>query len=269
VSAAARRRELARQNRLLVRQEALLQRDVAAMIRRMANVIADRLTYGSDDAAVQIVEDHRAELERILAKRLKQTALIFGGRLLDGVEARAKGFGPVRGLGFVALEWKGMRDIFESAIFQWVAEHALKRARTITDTLKESVRSIVRDSFADGTGEAATAKLIREKVGRQLSASSAARIARTEAHTAAAVGSDQAARSTGLEMVKEWAAAEDSRTRPSHNEADGQEVAMDDAFNVGGAALQFPGDPNAPAREIVNCRCVPLYHPRFGGEIFR
>lgn len=269
MSAAARRRELARQNRLLVRQEALLQRDVAALIRRMANVIADRLTYGNDEAAGQIVDDHRAELERVLAKRLKQTALIFGGRLLDAVESRGKSMGAVRGRAFVALEWKGMRDIFESAIFSWVAEHAAKRARTITETLKDSVRSILRESFADGTGEAGTAKAIREKVGRQLSASSAARIARTEAHTAAGVGSDQAARSTGLEMVKEWAAAEDSRTRPSHNEADGQEVAMDDAFNVGGASLQFPGDPNAPAKEIVNCRCVPLYHPRIGGEIFR
>lgn len=47
----------------------------------------------------------------------------------------------------------------------------------------------------------------------------------------------------------------DHRTRHSHQDADGQTVGMQDAFQVGGYDLQYPGDPSGPASQIVNCRC--------------
>ena len=85
----------------------------------------------------------------------------------------------------------------------------------------------------------------------------------------ATIGADEAARSTGLEMIKEWASAEDSRTRPSHAEADGDEVPLDEPFVVGDARLMVPGDPSGPAKEIINCRCAILHHPVIGGEVIR
>jgi len=33
-------------------------------------------------------------------------------------------------------------------------------------------------------------------------------------------------------------------------------VGMNEPFLVGGASLMYPGDPNGPASEIINCRCV-------------
>jgi uncharacterized protein with gpF-like domain len=80
-------------------------------------------------------------------------------------------------------------------------------------------------------------------------------IARTETHGAANYGADGAARATGLKLRKEWIAAEDERTRPDHNEANGQIVDMDQAFDVGGEALMYPGDPAGSAGNIINCRC--------------
>lgn len=257
----ARRRELIAQNRLLVRQEGLAERDVAALIRRMAGVIADRLTYGAIEPSLQIVDDHRPELEAVLKKRLLQMALIFGDRTLARLDSVAKSAGP--------MEHKNARERFEAVIVQWVSLHALDAANSITRTLKEAVRSVLQESFQDGTGEAGTAKLIREKVGRKLSASNAARIARTEMHTASTIGADEAARSTGLEMVKEWASAEDGRTRPSHAQADGKEVGIDESFDVGGEALMVPGDPGGSPENIINCRCTTLYHPVIGGQIIR
>jgi hypothetical protein len=60
------------------------------------------------------------------------------------------------------------------------------------------------------------------------------------------------------EFVKRWLATEDSRTRPDHVEADGQTVPWGQAFTVGGFQMQHPHDPDAPAKEVVNCRCVEL-----------
>lgn len=281
-----RQRELIKQNRLLVRQEGLAERDVAKVIKAMASSLASRFTYGDEEAMLQIVDEHRPEMVAVLEKRMLQTALIFGGRTLERVTNSIPksyygslpiGTGPVRGrdefprdgLHRFLMEGKDAREVFESTILQWIKLHALARATTIMGTLKEAVRVVLVESFADGGGEASTVKLIRERIGRKLSATNAARIARTEMHTASTIGADEAARSTGLEMVKEWASAEDGRTRLSHAEADGQEVALDDPFEVGSSRLMVPGDPSGPAKEIINCRCAVLHHPIIGGQIIR
>lgn len=56
--------------------------------------------------------------------------------------------------------------------------------------------------------------------------------------------------------AKRWVAVHDDRTRHSHAEADGQVVFLNDPFLVNGHAMKYPGDPAAPAGEVVNCRCV-------------
>lgn len=57
---------------------------------------------------------------------------------------------------------------------------------------------------------------------------------------------------------KVWLATDDTRTRPTHHEADGQRTLLSEPFRVGGAQLLYPGDPRGPAQETVNCRCTLL-----------
>jgi uncharacterized protein with gpF-like domain len=56
---------------------------------------------------------------------------------------------------------------------------------------------------------------------------------------------------------KEWVAVLDRKTRSTHVQADGQVVALNEPFTVGGFSMRFPTDGSlgAPAGEIVNCRC--------------
>ena len=63
-----------------------------------------------------------------------------------------------------------------------------------------------------------------------------------------------------------WDATGDSRTRETHARADGQERGPTEAFEVGGFPMMFPGDSTsgAPAREIINCRCVVRHDIDFG-----
>lgn len=88
---------------------------------------------------------------------------------------------------------------------------------------------------------------------------SAVRTART-AVTAAQNGGRQAtferATAMGIKIRRRWVAVKDSRTRIEHAHADGQIVAVDEPFIVGGEKLMFPGDrTNASAWNIYNCRC--------------
>lgn len=63
-------------------------------------------------------------------------------------------------------------------------------------------------------------------------------------------------------LMKEWVATNDDRTRPSHWNANGQRVPVDQPFIVNGFELMFPLDPAGPASETINCRCRPVtIHP--------
>lgn len=90
----------------------------------------------------------------------------------------------------------------------------------------------------------------------------ARRIARTEVISAANGAQHATAsnvHSTGNPMTKTWLATFDRRTRETHLEAHGQTVAFDQQFEVGGAMLEYPGDPSGPPEEVINCRCTVTY----------
>lgn len=272
-----RQRELLKQNRLLVRQEALAEREIKAHLLSCYLEVAERYTLADPDGALDVFRARSGELEEILKKRLHQTALIFGGRTLDRITANlpksyyaglAPGTGPVRGRDEVGMERKLEGDRFYQEIGRWIAYWGVEKAVTISAGQILQVRHLILDTLPAGLSEAMLRDMIKAKANH-LAPWQAARIARTEVHTASTIGADTAARSTGLDMVKEWLAAEDHRTRESHAEADGQEVGLNESFEVGGVLLEFPGDPKGPAREIINCRCAILHHPVIGGEVIK
>lgn len=82
-------------------------------------------------------------------------------------------------------------------------------------------------------------------------------ITRTEGHRIQSASNYNAcvdAKAKGADVVKQWSAALDARTRPSHRSLDGQIVEVDEPFSLGNKTAMFPGDFGDPA-EDCNCRC--------------
>lgn len=94
---------------------------------------------------------------------------------------------------------------------------------------------------------------------------SATTMTRTETIGALNAGSLAAAldeqRRTRRPWTKTWLATPDTRTRPEHRAVDGQTRPLGEAFAIGRARLQFPGDPRGPADLVINCRCAAQYRP--------
>ena len=91
----------------------------------------------------------------------------------------------------------------------------------------------------------------------------AMRIARTEGHRIQVQGAMDAcykAKDKGANVVKQWDATLDSRTRDSHVAVDGEIRELDEKFSNG---LMFPGDPAGGAAEVCNCRCALLQRARW------
>lgn len=83
-------------------------------------------------------------------------------------------------------------------------------------------------------------------------------IARTEGHrvmTTASYHAQLSAKDKGCDIVKQWDATLDGRTRPSHRIVDGEIREVDEKFSNG---LLYPSDPSGKASEVINCRCALL-----------
>lgn len=62
------------------------------------------------------------------------------------------------------------------------------------------------------------------------------------------------------DVTKTWHSLHDNRTRLTHLELDGSTVGFSGQFrSISGAMLSYPGDPSAPASEVINCRCMLTY----------
>lgn len=88
------------------------------------------------------------------------------------------------------------------------------------------------------------------------SAVRSARTAVTGAQNAGRQDTYEAAAKMGIKVRKRWIATKDMRTRHEHGAADGQTVAIDEPFIVGGEEMMFPGDRNGSAWNVYNCRCT-------------
>ena len=85
-------------------------------------------------------------------------------------------------------------------------------------------------------------------------------IVRTEMHRiqeASAEDARQKAKSKGADVVKQWDATLDGKTRPTHRRLDGQIREVDEPFEINGKKAMHPGKFGDPA-EDCNCRCKAL-----------
>lgn len=122
------------------------------------------------------------------------------------------------------------------------------------DKLKKTITQEISRGIASGLPYSDIARNINNVSGSGLS--NAKRIARTEGHRIQQTSTrdaQYAAKKKGCDVVKQWDASLDGRTRDSHARADGEIRELDEKFSNG---LMFPGDPSGSAAEVINCRCT-------------
>lgn len=128
-----------------------------------------------------------------------------------------------------------------------------KLKKTITQEVSRGIATgLSYNDIARNISNAAKAPLSRAKT-----------IARTEGHriqVTSTADAQKVAKAKGADVVKQWDATLDGKTRDSHRRVDGEIRELDEKFSNG---LIQPGDSAGGAGEVVNCRCALLTRARW------
>lgn len=130
------------------------------------------------------------------------------------------------------------------------------------DKLKKHVREEITRGLASSLPYDQIARNV--SMFSTLPLANAKRIVRTEGHRIQQASTEdalQAAKAKGADVVKQWDASLDGKTRPLHRELDGQIRETDEPFEVNGIKVNIPGAFGDPSQDC-NCRCVVLPRAR-------
>lgn len=203
-------------------------------------------------AAVAKDEDWRGKLDKAA-----WTSLLYRDAWKDAYLASAQ---RAWDEGFGAAKKEFDPDVWATWIERVLAVlrgQAADRIAGIIGTSVRVIQALIDAAAAEGLSSRDISKRIRDEIP-DIAKWRADRIARTEVHAALNAGSIQGSRDmlaeVGLTAKKVWISTPDEKTRADHVSV--EPVGVDEKFDVGGDALDYPGDPSAPPGQVINCRCA-------------
>jgi hypothetical protein len=169
-------------------------------------------------------------------------------------------------LGQIAMSaWSEASDVPPVSRHSFIVAQ-LAQTQNFLVRIPDEVYNLVFGEIVDGVNAggstddiARMVDAVLETTGSERWANRARVIAITEVTRAYGAGTTAAgleqSRVTGRLLQKRWRSEHDSRVRSTHVAIDGVTIPLYQPFNVGGYPMLFPGDPQGPADEVVNCRC--------------
>ncbi len=209
-------------------------------------------------ALIRVMSDFMPTMQKTIKRHIRYTLEDFGGMVLGGSKS----------LGLIRESKANLK--FDHFVNSYTESRSGAAIKSITSTSQKQIRKIVGEwvqtAITDGDSNADLSKFIESEF-EELTPGQAQKIARTEVSLASNNGALEAVKSLQIpNMRKEWVTAEDDRVRDGdhggadHSSMDGQEVELDEKFNVQPDSLmEGPGDTSAPADQVINCRCVLTY----------
>jgi HK97 family phage portal protein len=207
------------------------------------------------------VSEHFRGFDGTLTKDAR-VSLIMANFSIEEPKKLAKASKPIIRSIYEKLGKQAIADVGASIAFnidspraaEFLTDHVFKFASQVSETSRVRLTELLTEKFASGSTQKELTDAIQAEFGFY-ERYRAARIARTESGIAGNQGILDGMIQAGVER-KRWISSRDEKVRETHQVADGQEVGINEPFDVGGALLEAPGDPDGPAEEIINCRCV-------------
>lgn len=145
----------------------------------------------------------------------------------------------------------GLRAVQRPELISTAKLRGGQRVQHVTQTTKDNIGKIVARGIENGDSTSTIAKSIQEEM--QTSSARARLIANQETMTSLSTGQYDMMVKAGA-YSKTWHHRTITRDyREEHRRMEGETVPINAKFSNG---LRFPRDPEGPADEVINCRCV-------------
>ncbi len=232
--------------RIARQQDRIAARGFRAVRRELLRGYKEAARVYAATGAARLPEDFQARLRPILEA-------IHRASVLEGINTAQT---VVKSAGADIEKKFSLPDLVWRYLEEFSALYMTRKIVSIETSMLNRVNQIVRMGVAEGQSIPEISKRIT-RASNKATRASAAVIARTEVHGAMNYASTKTLMDVGApDLVSEWVAVEDERTREDHRQADGQQVSIGEPFDVGGERLMYPGDPSGSAGNVINCRCV-------------
>jgi len=262
-----REKEARVQSRMLDVLERRFRRQLAKVLYDITSEMTEHVrVFGS---VPPLPDDAERRIRDVYEQLAVASARTFGARILT----QGKSIGLIE-IKQEDQESGGFAEFFRRLARQWINSEAIRqRVTRVARTTRDRIVGAVDRGQRDGLGVDGIARNIMDETPG-ISRQRGALIARTETHGAANYAMHETAKSTGLELVKEWVATEDTRTRAlfrddqfDHFAMDGQIREMDEPFDmpwIGGGGeplkIMYPGEAGKPGGAVINCRCSVVHN---------
>tara|TARA_R110000803_G_scaffold39600_2_gene85440 strand:+ start:3161 stop:3937 length:777 start_codon:yes stop_codon:yes gene_type:complete len=156
----------------------------------------------------------------------------------------------------------------DTIVEEYIINNTAQKVTQISSTTRALLATTIAAGIAEGLGSEDMGKLIQRSIA--FAPYRATMISRTETHTAQNYTGSVIAKVLRFKNpVKAWVSALDDRTRSWHVRMDNKVIPENDKFevitpisNAGSVVkyMDFCGDPNGGASNVINCRCQTQYY---------
>ena len=222
--------------------------------------------------AGQVAEEWIRELDPVLRRIGREWGVGELAKVLEGKEKAEPQLTQIRGLRRLHFLNRAEGEFNWGDFLESVAQEFFKKIKAISESLKNDIASVIVSGLKEEKGGREIAKDLASIDGFEALAGvddpprggldnpgsklqRALRIAETEVVGITEAATQEAWRQSGVVSGKEWNCIFNN-SRDAHIAMHGQRVGLDEVFTSGaGNELRYPGDPSAPAEEVVFCQC--------------
>jgi hypothetical protein len=237
---------------------------LARQFSQVRKQLADAMAGYSDPSSLQMVVDNFQVDQDFIRDAYKE---IF---VKTGVDFAEFNYNQFRKSHAGAYETKDInedirRSVWLRQLLDYVdtdcGELIQETTRNLFAGIQSNAQKAIQLAAQEGWGAERTAKEIIKLQGR-IDRNTAMRIARTEVMRASNEGAMKGVAQFGIALYKVWLSTSDGRERDWHGSMNGVKVDMNENFTVNGEPMKQPGDPDASAKNTINCRCAVAFEPK-------
>jgi hypothetical protein len=241
-----------------------VQEGLQKMIRPILRNLERTETVEAMNHIIEATSQDTTQFLELLERLYKVAGFTYGTFVLESMGQKAKALDLVSNEVIPDYSTQD-QSYFDKIMQNFADQYGAEKVVNISDTNRNLLKAIVKRGLEDGASAREVMADILLFFRGDITRARAIMIARTETMTASSYAQQATGNQlekAGIKLKKAWLPTARGKFRPTHLAmASKKPILFEAFFIVGSTPMKHPHDPNAPASEVINCRCSIRYYP--------